>query len=92
MGCRLLLSAHFNLTVQLPLEAIARGYSYEVIPISWRPRDVGISSLRLREIGSRYLFIVLYLWLETFLTRGDYRRPSGEVFARGQPPNSGSTP
>lgn len=67
------------------------GYSYEVIPVSWRPRDVGTSSLRLREMGSRYLFIVLYLWMEKVLTRDDYRRPVGEVFARGQPLNSGST-
>jgi dolichol-phosphate mannosyltransferase len=33
-------------------------------------------------MGSRYLFIVLYLWLEKLLTRGDYRRPSGEMFVR----------
>jgi dolichol-phosphate mannosyltransferase len=87
-----LLSAHFNLTVELPLKAVVRGYSYEVIPIAWRPCHVGLSSLRLREMGSRYLFIVLYLWLEKVLTRGDYRRPSGEMFARWQPPSGGSTP
>ena len=76
-GCRPLVSPHFNLTVELPLKAIVRGYSYEVIPISWKQRDVGASSLHLREMGSRYLFIVLYLWLEKTLTRGDYRRPPG---------------
>jgi dolichol-phosphate mannosyltransferase len=79
-GCRPLLSAHFNLTVELPLKAVVRGYSYEVVPISWRQRDAGVSSLRLREMGSRYLFIVLYCWLERVLTRGDYRRPAGEAF------------
>jgi len=91
-GCRPLLSAQFNLTVELPLKAIIRGYSYEVVPISWRQREVGISSLRLREMGSRYLFIVLYLWLEKLLTRGDYRRPPGEVFAKWPPTNGGSKP
>lgn len=79
-GCRPFLSPHFNLTVELPLKAIVRGYSYEVIPISWRQRVVGESSLRLKEMGSRYLFIVLYVWLEKVLTRGDYRRPAGEGF------------
>lgn len=79
-GCRPLLSPHFNLTVELPLKAIVRGYSYEVIPIGWRQRHTGESSLRLREMGSRYLFIVLYLWLEKMLTRGDYRRPASERF------------
>jgi dolichol-phosphate mannosyltransferase len=73
-GCRPFLSPHFNLTVELPLKAIVRGYSYEVIPIGWRERRRGISRLHLREMGSRYLYIVLNVWLERLLTRGDYRR------------------
>ena len=73
-GCRPLVSPHFNLTVELPLKAIVRGYSYEVVPIGWRTRERGLSHLGLREMGSRYLFIVLYVWLEKVLTRGDYRR------------------
>jgi dolichol-phosphate mannosyltransferase len=73
-GCRPFLSPHFNLTVEIPLKAIVRGYSYEVIPIGWRQRRHGISSLHLREMGSRYLYIVLNVWLERLLTRGDYRR------------------
>ena len=79
-GCRPFLSAHFNLTVELPLKAIVRGYTYEVLPIRWRQRKLGVSSLQLKEMGSRYLFIVLYVWLERFLTHGDYRRPSRESF------------
>ncbi len=80
-GCRPFLSPHFNLTVELPLKAIVRGYSYEVIPISWRQRMRGESSLRLKEMGTRYLFIVLYVWLEMLLTKGDYRRNPRERFA-----------
>jgi dolichol-phosphate mannosyltransferase len=79
-GCRPLISPHFNLTVELPLKAIVRGYSYEVLPIAWRQRVHGSSRLHLQEMGSRYLFIVLYVFLERLLTRGDYRRPAGEVF------------
>ena len=79
-GCRPFLSPHFNLTVELPLKAIVRGYSYEVIPINWHQRRQGVSHLHLKEMGSRYLFIVLYIWLEKLLTRGDYCRPAGEVF------------
>jgi dolichol-phosphate mannosyltransferase len=79
-GCRPLISPHFNLTVELPLKAFVRGYSYEVVGINWRQRTQGVSSLRLQEMGSRYLFIVLYVWLERLLTRGDYRRPDGETF------------
>jgi dolichol-phosphate mannosyltransferase len=69
-----LLSNHFNLTVELPLKAIARGHSYKVVPISWRNRKAGESKLSLQEMGSRYTFIVLYVLLERHLSRGDYRR------------------
>lgn len=73
-GLEPLISPHFNLTVEMPLKAIVRGYSYAVVPISWQNRAAGISKLKLREMGSRYLFIVLYLWLEKCLSRGDYHR------------------
>jgi dolichol-phosphate mannosyltransferase len=69
-----LLSNHFNLTVELPLKAVVRGYSYAIVPISWTNRRHGESKLKLQEQGSRYLFIVLYVWLEHHLSRGDYRR------------------
>jgi dolichol-phosphate mannosyltransferase len=72
-----LLSPHFNLTVEIPLKAIVRGHSYAVIPVSWRNRSAGESKLRLQEMGGRYLFIVLYVFLEHHLSRGDYHR-SGE--------------
>jgi dolichol-phosphate mannosyltransferase len=73
-GIQPLLSNHFNLTVEMPLKAIVRGYSYTVVPISWTNRTAGTSKLLLKEMGSRYLFIVLYVFLEHHLTRGDYRR------------------
>ncbi len=69
-----LLSPHFNLTVELPLKAVVRGYSYAIVPVSWTNRRQGESKLKLQEMGSRYLFIVLYVWLEAHLSRGDYRR------------------
>ena len=69
-----LLSNHFNLTVEIPLKASVRGHSFGVIPISWQNRSSGRSKLSLREMGSRYLFIVLYVFLEAHLSRGDYRR------------------
>jgi dolichol-phosphate mannosyltransferase len=71
-----LLSHHFNLTVELPLKAVVRGNSYGIVPISWANRKAGVSKLSLNEMGSRYLFIVLYVFLEHHLSRGDYRRES----------------
>lgn len=80
-GIQPILSHHFNLTVELPLKAITRGFSYAVLPISWYNRKAGISKLKIKEMGSRYLFIVLYVWLEKHLSRGDYRRggPVAEI-------------
>jgi dolichol-phosphate mannosyltransferase len=72
-GCRPFLSPHFNLTVELPLKTIVRGYSWTVIPITWRNRRTGKSKLQIKEMGSRYFFITMYCWLEKYFSRGDYR-------------------
>ena len=73
-GCRPFLSPHFNLTVELPLKTIVRGYSWTVMPITWRNRRSGISKLKIREMGSRYLFIALYCWMEKYFSGGDYKK------------------
>jgi dolichol-phosphate mannosyltransferase len=73
-GCRPLLSPHFNLTVELPLKTMVRGYSWTVIPITWRNRRSGQAKLKIKEMGSRYLFICLYVWLEKYFSGGDFRK------------------
>lgn len=73
-----LLSKHFNLTVEMPLKAIVRGHSYAVVPTSWTNRTSGEAKLAMKEMGSRYLFITLYVWLEMTLSRGDYRLRESE--------------
>ena len=73
-GCRPFLSPHFNLTVELPLKAIVRGFSWTVIPITWRNRRTGVAKLKIKEMGSRYFFIMAYCWLEKYFSRGDYKR------------------
>ena len=73
-GCRPLIAPHFNLTVELPLKAIVRGYTWTVMPITWRNRRHGEAKLKIKEMGSRYLFICLYVWLEKYFSRGDYRK------------------
>jgi dolichol-phosphate mannosyltransferase len=73
-GCRPLIAPHFNLTVELPLKAIVRGYSWALTPISWENRKHGVAKLKIKEMGSRYFFICMYVWLEKYFSRGDYRR------------------
>jgi dolichol-phosphate mannosyltransferase len=77
-----LLSNHFNLTVELPLKAFVRGFNFAVVPVSWTNRRHGASKLSIQEMGGRYAFIVLYVWLEHHLSRGDYRRK--DLPARGR--------
>jgi dolichol-phosphate mannosyltransferase len=86
-GLQPLLSHHFNLTVELPLKAIVRGYHYAVVPNDWLGRRGGQSKLRLKEMGSRYLFIVLYCLIEKWLSAGDYRRReiAADVASAGEP-------
>jgi dolichol-phosphate mannosyltransferase len=83
-----LLSKHFNLTVEIPLKAIVRGHTYEVIPTNWTNRTSGVPKLAMKEMGSRYLFIVLYVWLESTLSRGDYqvRKPAERERTPSGPP------
>ena len=50
--------------------------SPSILPISWTNRQSGESKLKIKEMGSRYLFIVLYVWLEKYFSRGDYRKAS----------------
>ena len=78
-GLKPLLSHHFNLTVELPLKAIVRGYSYSVIPNSWTNRKQGVSKLKIKEMGSRYMFIILYCFIEKWLSRGDYHRDARTI-------------
>lgn len=73
-GLKPFLSHHFNLTVELPLKAIVRGYSYTVVPNYWTNREEGESKLKIKEMGSRYFFIILYCLLEKWLSRGDYKK------------------
>jgi dolichol-phosphate mannosyltransferase len=84
-GVQPLLSHHFNLTVELPLKALIRGYNFAIVPISWQNRKHGVSKLRIREMGSRYLFIVLYCFLEERLSRGDYKRLTRQLAGEDRP-------
>ncbi|NBA86973.1 glycosyltransferase [Emticicia sp. CRIBPO] len=73
-GIKPFMSPHFNLTIELPLKAIVRGYSYKVVPNSWTNRKYGESKLKIKEMGSRYFFILLYCFIEKSFSRGDYMK------------------
>jgi len=79
-GLRPFISRHFNLTVELPLKAIVRGYSYTVVPNIWVNRKTGVSKLKIKEMGSRYFFIILYCLIEKLLSKGDYKKKINHYF------------
>ena len=85
-GCRPFVSPHFNLTIEIPLKAFVRGYSYKVIPITWRNRTIGESALKLKEQGSRYLYTLLTVWFEWLLVKRDTRRTDSGVFVPWKEP------
>ena len=73
-GCRPIIAPHFNLLVELPLKSIVRGFTWTTMPITWRNRRTGEAKLKIREMGSRYFFIIMYVWLEKYFSRGDYMK------------------
>lgn len=73
-GIQPILSPHFNLTIELPLKAIIRGYTYDIVPNSWTNRKYGVSKLKIKEMGSRYFFILMYCFIEKYFSRGDYKK------------------
>jgi dolichol-phosphate mannosyltransferase len=75
-GLKPFLAPHFNLTLELPLKAIVRGYTYAVLPNSWTNRKYGYSKLKLKEMGSRYFFILVYCLIEKYFSQGDFRKRS----------------
>ncbi len=73
-GLKPFLAPHFNLTLELPLKAIVRGYSYAILPNSWTNRKYGESKLKIKEMGSRYFFILLYCLIEKYFSKGDFKK------------------
>ena len=69
-----ILSEHFNINAELALKAISRGYRYKVIPISWINRKKNISKFKIKEMGNRYVFTILYVWIEKILLRRDIKK------------------
>lgn len=73
-GLAPILSPHFNLTLELSLKAVIRGFTFTILPNSWTNRKYGKSNLKIKEMGSRYFFVFLYCLIEKFFSRGDYHK------------------
>lgn len=76
-----LVSQYFNITVEIPLKAIVRGFSYAVIPINWNGRVSGVSKYNIGQLSKKYFFSILFVWLEKILLKEEINpstpRPKG---------------
>ena len=64
-----IVSDHFNVFLELPLKIIIRKYKYKIIPISWKGRKIGVSKFKVSELGSMYIFTLLYCFIEKILLK-----------------------
>jgi dolichol-phosphate mannosyltransferase len=64
-----LVSESFNIFFELPLKVIIRGFKYKIIPISYYNRTVGEAKFKIQELGSKYMFTLLYCLLEKILLK-----------------------
>lgn len=73
-GLKPFISGQFSFALELPLKAIIRGYSYEVVPNNWYNREVGESNLKIGKMMKRYLFVLLNCLNERLFSMGDYKK------------------
>ena len=59
-----LISESFNIFLEIPLKIISRNYNYKIIPINWMGRKKGESKFKIKELGSKYLFTLIYCFIE----------------------------
>ena len=64
-----IVSENFNVFLEIPLKIISRKYSYKTIPINYYNRMIGVSKFEIKELGSMYLFTLLYCLLEKILLK-----------------------
>ena len=59
-----LISESFNIFLEIPLKIISRNYKYKVISINWMGRKKGESKFKIKELRSKYLFTLIYCFIE----------------------------
>jgi len=64
-----IVSENFYVFLEIPLKLIYRGYSYKIIPISWQNRKLGTAKFKIKELGSKYFFTLIYCFLEKVLLK-----------------------
>jgi dolichol-phosphate mannosyltransferase len=77
-----LLSSHFNLTIEISLGLLNRGFRVEQIPICWYGRTWGSAKFNIRTLGRRYLATLMKAWAERRFIHDDLMTEHGKVLDR----------
>ena len=64
-----LVSESFNIFLEMPLKIISRKMNYKIIPITWKNRKEGKAKFNIKELRSKYLFTLIYCFLERILLK-----------------------
>ena len=64
-----LISEDFNIFLEIPLKIISRKMNYKIVPISWKNRKEGKAKFNMKELKSKYLFTLIYCFLEKILLK-----------------------
>ena len=59
-----LVSESFNIFLEIPLKVISRNYTFEITPINWTGRKKGKAKFKIKELRSKYLFTLIYCFIE----------------------------
>ena len=62
-----LISESFNIFLEIPLKIITRNYKYKIVSINWIGRKKGTSKFKIKELGAKYLFTLIYCFIEKFI-------------------------
>ena len=62
-------SESFNIFLEIPLKIISRNYSYELTSINWFGRKKGTAKFKIKELRSKYLFTLIYCFIEKILLK-----------------------
>tara|TARA_Y100000768_G_C23985241_1_gene688403 strand:- start:437 stop:1159 length:723 start_codon:yes stop_codon:yes gene_type:complete len=68
-----IVSENFNIFLELPLKTISRGFTYKIVPIKYFNRKKGKAKFKIKELGSSYLFTLLYCFLEKILLNKKFK-------------------
>ena len=77
-----LYASHFNLTIEISLGLLNRGFKIASMPINWYGRTWGSAKFKIRTLGRRYLATLMKAWAERRFIHDDLMTEHGKTLDR----------